>query len=166
MSYRIAKNLNEEVFLNFTYSDVFKRLYDEGISLINETIVYLENLAKPEIRRLTEEQRWIYSIESMDLTTRLMQITSWFMLQHSVVQGKMTFEEACSSKYRLLPEKNGHLNRNLSGFPERFIGFVKKIDALLMRIRRLDINMYAKNNQNNMVLEQIDYLKSEFQKTS
>ena len=51
-----------------------------------------------------------YATESMRLTTRLMQLASWLLLQRAVKEGEMTTEEVLQEKYRIKLEELGPAN--------------------------------------------------------
>ena len=48
-----------------------------------------------------------YAAESMRLTTRLMQVASWLLVQRAVREGEMPPEAACAEAYRLGEEAPG-----------------------------------------------------------
>ncbi|WP_158809028.1 DUF1465 family protein [Beijerinckia sp. L45] len=81
-------------------SDVFKSLFRDGMALVEETAGYLDGDGRDDARNLPRPAALSYASESMRLTTRLMQIASWLLLQRAVNEGEMTQAEALSDKKR------------------------------------------------------------------
>jgi regulator of CtrA degradation len=81
-------------------SDIFKCLFRDGMALVEETAGYLDGDGRDESKRLSRGAALIYASESMRLTTRLMQIASWLLLQRAVNEGEMTPAEALTDKKR------------------------------------------------------------------
>ena len=75
-------------------SDAFKAMFKDGMALVEETAAYLEGEGKRESRILARTPSLTYAAESMRLTTRLMQLASWLLLQRSVNNGDMPAAEA------------------------------------------------------------------------
>src|SRR5690349_1972746 len=76
----------------------FMLLYKEGMGLIEEVAAYLDGEGRTESRTLPREASFVYATESMRLTTRLMQLASWLLLQRAVNEGELTVENARSEK--------------------------------------------------------------------
>ncbi len=72
----------------------FDVLYREGMGLIEDVATYLDGNGREESRGLPREASFSYSTESMRLTTRLMQLASWLLLQRAVNEGELTAENA------------------------------------------------------------------------
>ena len=81
-------------------SGSFKALFRDGMALVEETAAYLDGDGRDEAKRLPRGAALSYASESMRLTTRLMQIASWLLLQRAVNEGEMTQQEASSDKRR------------------------------------------------------------------
>ena len=79
----------------FAASQMFERTYREGMGLVEEAAVYLDGAGRDESRELAHEVSLAYAGESMRLTTRLMQIASWLLVQRAVREGDMTADAAC-----------------------------------------------------------------------
>jgi regulator of CtrA degradation len=65
-------------------SSGFDALYREGMALIEDVAAYLDGDGRGESRELAREASFVYATESMRLTTRLMQLASWLLLQRAV----------------------------------------------------------------------------------
>ena len=72
---------------SFVGSDAFKALFQEGMELIEETAAYLDGPGREESRNLLRQESLVYASESMRLTTRLMQVASWLLLQRAANSG-------------------------------------------------------------------------------
>ena len=81
-------------------SGSFKSLFRDGMALVEETAAYLDGDGREEAKRLPRAAALSYASESMRLTTRLMQIASWLLLQRAVNEGEMTPAEAAIDKRR------------------------------------------------------------------
>jgi regulator of CtrA degradation len=95
------ENLHELTLQTFSGSALFKRTFDEGMSLVEETARYLDGPGREEQRRLPRKIALLYAGESMRVTTRLMQAASWLLVQRAVNEGEMKAEEAANERYRL-----------------------------------------------------------------
>jgi regulator of CtrA degradation len=86
---------------SFVGSEAFKALFQEGMELIEETAAYLDGQGREESRNLPRQESLVYASESMRLTTRLMQIASWLLLQRAVAEGEISSDQAQSEKNRV-----------------------------------------------------------------
>ncbi|MDD9909491.1 MAG: DUF1465 family protein, partial [Ahrensia sp.] len=90
---------------HFAGSDRFAELFASGMGLVEETADFLDNEGRAAAKTLSKPASAIYGAESMRLTTRLMQLASWLLLQRAVVEGEMTAQQAAEEK------KNVTINR-------------------------------------------------------
>ena len=121
-------------------SDAFRGMFKEGMALVEETANYLDGDGRLESRGLSRAGSLAYATESMRLTTRLMQLASWLLLQRAVNEGDMSAEQASSEKSKV---KLGGLSSTTDGpgwddLPERLRTLVSRSLILQERIRRLD----------------------------
>ena len=79
----------------------FTSLYREGMALIEDVAAYLDGDGRTESRGLPREASFVYATESMRLTTRLMQLASWLLLQRAVNEGEITAENARAEKEKV-----------------------------------------------------------------
>ena len=75
---------------DFARSELFDRTFREGMELVEETAAYLDGDGRRESKLLSRTTALAYAGESMKLTTRLMQIASWLLVQRAVREGDMT----------------------------------------------------------------------------
>ena len=80
--------------LGFVRSELFRRAFTGGMAMVEETATYLDGPGREESRGLPRRAALAYAAESMRLTTRLMQIASWLLVQRAVAEGEMTAEQA------------------------------------------------------------------------
>ena len=82
-------------------SAAFKDLFREGMALVEEAAAYLDGPGREESRALARPAAVAYSTESMRLTTRLMQVASWLLLQRAVNEGELTSSQAQAERVRV-----------------------------------------------------------------
>ncbi len=118
----------------------FDMLYREGMGLIEEVAAYLDGEGRGESRGLPREASFVYATESMRLTTRLMQLASWLLLQRAVNEGELTPENARLEKEKVrfsaTPTDRG--GPGFSDLPERLRSFIAKGDRLFDRVQQFD----------------------------
>ena len=78
----------------------FDALFRDGMALVEDTAAYLDGEGRAQSRHLGRVAALAYASESMRLTTRLMQIASWLLLQRAVNEGEMSADEASADKRR------------------------------------------------------------------
>src|SRR5262249_29823695 len=82
-------------------SDSFPAMFREGMSLVEEPATYLDGQGPRESHRLTRSASLAYATESMRLTTRLMQLASWLLLQRAVNEGDLTADQASHERTKV-----------------------------------------------------------------
>ena len=108
------------VVRDFAASELFDRTFQEGMELVEETAAYLDGAGRKESKLLSRNAALAYAGESMRLTTRLMQVASWLLVQRAVREGNMAAMEACESRYRLNPEASA-TPVEIAGLPEGIV---------------------------------------------
>jgi regulator of CtrA degradation len=99
---------------DFASSEMFERTFAEGMQLVEETAAYLDGVGRKESKLLSRNAALVYAGESMRLTTRLMQIASWLLVQRAVREGDMAATEASQERYRIR-ESEEHRGRARAG---------------------------------------------------
>jgi hypothetical protein len=84
------------VIQDFARSELFDRTFEEGMQLVEETAGYLDGAGRHDSKVLSRNAALGYATESMRLTTRLMQVASWLLVQRAVREGEMPPEAACA----------------------------------------------------------------------
>ncbi|MEL6701610.1 MAG: DUF1465 family protein [Pseudomonadota bacterium] len=129
----------------FAASPRFDMLFDDGMALIEETAAYLDNEGRLAAKDLEADAAALYGSESMRLTTRLMQLASWLLLQRSVTEGEMTPDEAATEKQTI--KLNRMFTRPQGGvwgaLPEEFRGLIDRANAMQRRVAGLDRELYG-----------------------
>ena len=118
----------------------FIGLYREGMALIEEVAAYLDGEGRQDSRLLAREAAFVYATESMRLTTRLMQLASWLLLQRAVNEGEITAENARSEKEKVRfsasPSQRG--GPGYEELPTRLVDYIDRGDRLFDRVMQLD----------------------------
>src|ERR1700742_4115484 len=96
-----AKAWRAEIIQDFARSELFDRTFQEGMELVEETAAYLDGGGRQDSKLLSRNAALAYAGESMRLTTRLMQVASWLLVQRAVREGDMPASEACQDRSRL-----------------------------------------------------------------
>ncbi len=127
-------------------SDAFKNLFREGMLLVEEAASYLDGDGRNDSKVLGRTEALAYAAESMRLTTRLMQLASWLLLQRAVNEGEMTQSQAASekNKVRLSTQDMASLPDVFARLPERLRELVTQSMRLQARIVHLDQLIYAR----------------------
>jgi len=118
----------------------FTLLYREGMALIEDVAAYLDGEGRAESRVLPREAAFVYATESMRLTTRLMQLASWLLLQRAANEGELTPENARLEKEKVkfsaTPAERG--GPGYAELPERLRTYIAAGDRLFERVQQFD----------------------------
>src|SRR3954449_6664536 len=82
-------------------SQAFAGLFKEGMALVEETASYLDGPGRQESKKLDRSASLAYATESMRLTTRLMQLASWLLLDRAGKEGEMSLAQAQKEKAKV-----------------------------------------------------------------
>lgn len=150
--------------LDFARSELFDRTFREGMELVEETAAYLDGDGRQDSRLLSRAAALAYAGESMKLTTRLMQIASWLLVQRAVREDDMSAVTACEPRYRLADRKveSEPSHRDL---PIALIEYAVRAEKLYDRVLHLDQRMYLEGGEEqpvNPVQSQLDRLRAAF----
>jgi len=109
----------------------------------------------------------------MRLTTRLMQLASWLLLQRAVNEGELTAENARTEKEKVrfsaTPSDRG--GPGYEDLPQRLLEFIAKGDRLFDRVQQFDrlerggVPDYAPAIQGG-IADQLSRLKAAFDRLS
>lgn len=124
-------------------SPSFTELYGEGMQLVEETAAYLDGEGRREAKTLARPVATLYAAESMRLTTRLMQMASWLLLQRALANGEMTADQVDSEKSKIRLDGNAPsvALQSWNGLPERFRTLVQRSLRLQARMQRMDLDL-------------------------
>lgn len=155
------------------FSESFKPLYGEGMGLVEEAAEYLDGQGRADAKLLSRVAATLYAAESMRLTTRLMQVASWLLLQRAANSGEMTRDQVAAEKAKVRLDTASAQDDTLgwSELPERFVSLVYRSLRLQARVRRMDEEIYGTEASSrapsalraaNPVSDQIMLLKTAF----
>jgi regulator of CtrA degradation len=154
----------ETVVRDFSKSELFDRTFAEGMALVEETAAYLDGDGRRESRLLSRAASLAYAAESMKLTTRLMQIASWLLVQRAVREGDMTPAAAAEPRYRLADRKP-ETQPTHADLPIALVEYLVRADTLHDRVLHLDRRMYldaVEETPVNPVQSHLDRLTAAF----
>ena len=154
------------IVLDFARSELFDRTFQEGMELVEETAAYLDGAGRQESKRLTRQGALSYAGESMRLTTRLMQVASWLLVQRAVREGNMEAQHACEDRYRLAAEHAvAAEGDDIIGLPPALAQLLTRSERLYDRVMHLDKRMYVEAPEDEAphpVLSQHEKLQAAF----
>ena len=148
---------------DFVRSELFDRTFQDGMDLVEETAAYLDGDGRRESRLLSRAAALAYAAESMKLTTRLMQIASWLLVQRAVREGDMAPEAASEPRYRLAEARIAEPVH--AELPIALVEYVVRAEKLHERVLYLDRRMYldaSAETETNPVLTQHGLLEAAF----
>lgn len=159
--------IKEDAILGFVSSALFRRLFQEGMTLVEEAAGYLDGPGREDSKTLPRHAALAYAGESMRLTTRLMQVASWLLVQKAISDEEMKPIDAVDEKYRLGGQKI-NASEPIDGadeLPQRLRELLDQSEKLYGRVARLDSSLYASQEQSfeSDVNRRIDLLKNAFQ---
>lgn len=154
--------------LRFANSETFHNLFREGMGLVEETASYLDGPGRTDSKELGRAGSLVYATESMRLTTRLMQLASWLLLQRAVNEGEMTQAQAGveKAKVRIDGPTSSRDGPGWEEVPEALKDLIDRSIRLQDRIRKLDKAIYQEEKPEvpaiNPVAAQVDRLANAF----
>ena len=124
--------------------EAFTSLFREGMALVETTAAYLDGPGRKEAKALDRSAALAYATESMRLTTRLMQLASWLLLQRAVNEGELTFDQARTEKMKvkLAPYHAPHED-SLAALPKKLLQLIASSRRLHEQVTRLDQLVYS-----------------------
>lgn len=152
------------VIRDFAASELFERTFQEGMDLVEETAAYLDGAGRQDSKLLSRNAALNYASESMRLTTRLMQVASWLLVQRAVREGDMAPEAACQESYRVSAEKDPG-PAEIAELPGALADLLDRSERLFERVRHLDRRMYVETEADeapHSVQGQLERLRNAF----
>lgn len=147
-------------------SDTFRSMFREGMSLVEETATYLDGEGRRDSHRLSRAVALAYATESMRLTTRLMQLASWLLLQRAVNEGDLSADQAEHERSKV---KLGGLSTATEGatwaeLPQHLKALIERSLHLQARVIRLDevLRKGPAAEDDNPIQRQFDRLAEAF----
>lgn len=149
-------------------SSSFLNLYREGMALVEDAAHYLDGQGRQDAKDLPRVLALAYATESMRLTTRLMQMASWLLLQRAIADGEMQGDTAQEERRRMvLPTPmNVKSDEYYAELPSRLRELIEASHSIFERIRRLDTLLNQESDVDeapvNPVAGHLDALKNAF----
>lgn len=153
------------------FSPSFKPLYEEGMGLVERTAEYLDGAGRAEAKKMSRLAATLYAAESMRLTTRLMQVASWLLLQRAANSGEMTREQVAAEKVKVRLDTASAQDKapGWAELPDAFRDLIIRSLRLQALVRRMDAEIYGGGRviemaarPSNPVYDQIDLLNTAF----
>ena len=121
-------------------SPAFDTLYRDGMALVEEVAAYLDGRGRDDSRVLPRDVSLVYATESMRLTTRLMQLASWLLLQRAVREGEISADQARSEKHKVnfQPAPPGDRAAGFGKLPAIMRELIGRGDGIYGRIVKLE----------------------------
>jgi regulator of CtrA degradation len=168
MSTAESTTITLDFLARFTASEQFEKVFREGMGLVEETANYLDGPGRQDARLLDRHGAVAYATESMRLTTRLMQLASWLLLQRAVGAGEMKQEEVQKERHRisLADIGRGHPLTGAEQLPAALLDIVERSLSLHQRILKFDAMLGASTPgpapAQSPVMSQIDRIAAVF----
>jgi regulator of CtrA degradation len=166
-----SEYLGDEGFVSFgqklVSSESFRTLFREGMALVEETAAYLDGDGREESRKLARATALAYATESMRLTTRLMQIASWLLIQRAANEGEMNQEQARQEKQKvkLTTGRSTVAAEVFGSLPDRLRELVDRTERLQGRVLMLENQINGKAEEAaraNPIENQLALLRTAF----
>jgi regulator of CtrA degradation len=153
----------------FTQSPQFDGVFHEGMALVERAASYLDGEGRHEVRQLSQPITTAYATESMRLTTRLLEVASWLLVQRALKNGEISREEAESRRRKVKLRPSGrpsHIN-HFDQLPVTLQEMIVESFAISDRILRIDRALQSGDNAmavvtTNPVGAQLSTLRSAF----
>ena len=125
----------------FVRSDAFRALFREGMMLVENTAAYLDGVGREEAKDLDRHAALTYASESMRLTTRLMQIASWLLIQRAVAEGEISPGQALHDKHRvrLAAQEAATVSSGSGALPDQ----LRQLIELSIRLHARVLHLYT-----------------------
>lgn len=152
----------------FANSEKFKKLFQDGMNLVEESATYLDGSGREHAKSLSRTTAMLYGSESMRLTTRLMQLASWLLLQRAANEGEMERDQLLEEKTKIKLGETVHKTEHPSWheLPTDFVDLVARSLTLQNRVMTLDAELYGQRSDaseqsgKNPVEQQIELLST------
>ena len=162
-----------DVVRDFAKSELFERTFQDGMELVEDAAAYLDGPGRQDSKLLSRSAALTYAGESMRLTTRLMKLASWLLVQRAVREGDMSAADACEARYRLADDEDRRgedrpapsADPMLTELPTGILDLAARSERLYERVLHLDRRMYLEPMTDEVphpVLSQMDRLREAF----
>ncbi len=121
---------------------VIDALYTEAMVLGDEARAYFETQSRNERAALDPFARVLFSCESLKVTTRLMHVLSWLLVQRAFEMGQMSEQEVEAAGQRVGEAADSDI-AVLQALPTSAVALIEASRDLYARVRRLDVTDMA-----------------------
>ena len=154
----------------FAQSEQFDAIFREGMDLVERTAAYLDSEGRKDSRSLKSPASVVYATESMRLTTRLLELASWLLVQRGVRDGEISREEALEKREQVKLRTFGRPQsiKYFDQLPNGLRGLISESVTLMDRIVVIDEGLRAREEtqaiqpSSNPVSSQIATLQAAF----
>jgi len=155
----------------FAGSEVFLKIFDETINLVQKSSEYLEGMGRFDQARLEDKEQTLFATQSVRLTNNLMQTSSWLLGHRSFYKGDIDEPKTIDLSFANT-DKTEPMDKLVSKLPTRLVVLMTQTSSLLERIKRIDhqlrnldeISQKLDTSKNN-VHEQLNAIHKMFGKT-
>ena len=140
----------------FAGSDKFDAVFDEGMALVEKTARYLDGEGRRQAKSLKPPLAVIYTTESMRLTTRLLDLSSWLLIQRSLKRGEISRRDAIAKRGDLKFRPFGCIShiKQLDRMPAGLQNLIRESYALSNRIHQIDRALQGDSGHNQITRHQ------------
>lgn len=152
-------------------SDKFEGLFRDGMELLEQATAYLDGDGREAAKALDAQAAAVYAAESMRLTSRMMQLVSWLLLQRAVNRGEISRADALVEKRKLRFSRPALVSDEamLARLPLPLVKFIETSLRVQARVVSFDQLLYRvselhgpSGHSNSPVASQMALLKAAF----
>ncbi|MFT6072810.1 MAG: hypothetical protein ACJARD_001389 [Alphaproteobacteria bacterium] len=134
----------------FAGSEVFFKIFDETIALVQKSSDYLEGVGRFDQARLSGKELSLFASQSVRLTNRLMQTSSWLLGHRSFYKGEINEPKAIDLSFHNHDEIEP-MDKLMAQLPTRLVILITQTSSLFERIVRIDaqLNNLAQISEHN-----------------
>ncbi len=146
-------------------SPAFTALFHAGMNLVEETAAYLDGEGRRASRELTHVALAAYAQQSMRLSTRLMQLASWLLLQRAVAEGEISAQSAARERVKIDLKGPPADEAQQALLPEALVALIRRSEDLQRQIAHFDAALGAADTARpNAVASHLGLLRSAFER--
>lgn len=141
-----------------------EKSYQEAMDLTQAVADYLEmEKSHTSPQQLTADTEVYFASESMRVSTCLMQVMSWFLVQKGVAAGELSRKKAAEIKFRLGSRDVclADVDTSKGNLPEKLVTYLDKAQNLYRQVARMEEMVYGREDAINPVHDLISQIKDE-----
>jgi hypothetical protein len=136
----MEKNDYSKAVKEFAGSEVFFKIFDETISLVQKASDYLEGVGRFDQARLSTKDAGLFALESVKLTNCLMQVSAWFLGHRALYKGEISEPRHIDLTFSFSEELEP-MDKLVSALPTRLVILSTQTKALYDRVVRMDMQL-------------------------